>query len=158
MRMDGNQLKTGLRFNEGILRQRRTLMYALGLLALSQVVNLGLSQGVEVRVVALGATLILAGVFAYLLHSYRQLHPAVVLEDGLEIDRRVIPFNEITGVTGPDGSYIVVHYTYHGVQMTDLLGLDPNSNLNLHQLRRELLHKAGLQDAGPVSADAASPA
>jgi len=77
----------------------------------------------------------------------RQWRSVIVLEDGLEVDRRVISYEDIVNVECKDGTWIQMHYTFHGVEMKERLSVGANSDLNVPQLCRELAQKAGISVA-----------
>lgn len=145
--MDQNQLTPGLRFNDALQRHSQLRLVLFLALAATQCPLLLIVKDTLVSILALLSLLLCSGMALVFWVQGRQWRSVTVLADGLEVDRRVISYADIVNVECKDGMWILLHYTFHGVEMKERLGVDANSDLNLHQLCRELAQKAGISVA-----------
>lgn len=78
---------------------------------------------------------------------------ALVLQDGLELDGRFVPFSTIRSVTTPNTQVISISYAYHGVELRSDLAFSPFQSIDVMQLAEELRAVAG-KTGVPTSAGA----
>ena len=105
---------------------------------------------VFLKVIALAVAMCyLAGAMQAVL-ALRTTARAMLLEDAIEIESRLIPFSDITSVGPPEKGSILVGYKYHGAELTVKLRLGNFNDVRLLHVRREVMNKAGLEDSIPV--------
>jgi hypothetical protein len=81
--------------------------------------------------------------------GFRKYRNILILQDGLEIDGRVVPFSTIEGVELRLTNQAVVNYRYHGVKMSTYVGVDMFAKTDLPAMMDELRLMAGLPQGLP---------
>jgi len=140
-------LRPGLRPNEFI--RKLFFGFLIGKTAFG-VALLFLYAALEVKVGLYVAPIFLASVPGYVWGLMRY-KVALVLDDGLELDGRFVPFSEVTAVETPTTQSIRIAYRFHGVELCSDLAFSPMQSINVMLLAQELRTAAGIMDV-PVTA------